>query len=158
MFLFKKKNSAVNVTACEARDNEREEDGFVLVGETSDEKSTVKPNNPVNHEPPPKYEKLNEVSTSSGSYKAEQRTPQPEQCNQTNPTPNVISTHQPTHHSGKHDSSFAIQDIPFRFAGSVQVAANLRLQTWDISDVMPNVWSDLSEYSYDFTMEYNVLE
>lgn len=35
---------------------EREEDGFVMVGETADERSTVKPGDAKNMESPPSYD------------------------------------------------------------------------------------------------------
>ena len=35
---------------------EREEDGFVMVGETADERNTVKPGDDKNFETPPPYE------------------------------------------------------------------------------------------------------
>merc|ERR1711881_778371 len=75
---------------------EREEDGFVMVGETSDERSTVKRGDAKNMETPPSYERMWQSSTDSSSDQQTYQTPPPAQpCNTGQVAGNQNQPHQP---------------------------------------------------------------
>lgn len=119
-----------------------EEDGFVVVGQTADERTTVRPGDARNNEPAPDYQSL----PPPVSYK--QATSQEATVKASSSSPTC---------SGTSGVVQAIDDIPFKLHASLASALKNEVFLKNISsETQTKLSGNLSDYKYDFTLERDI--
>jgi len=143
---------------------EREEDGFVMVGETEDERNTVKPGDEKNKESPPSYDLMVKSDNDMQTYQIPENSVNDAQASNSSQQyvhqrSNVNSaTHNDSNKAVSSDMQRSVDDVPFRFHSSIEASLHQDQLVRDISDVIPNIWTNSAEYDYNFFTERAVLE
>jgi len=143
---------------------EREEDGFVMVGETEDERNTVKPGDEKNKESPPSYDLMVKSENDLQTYKIAEKFVNDTQSSnsssqQVHQRSNVNSaTPDDSNKAVSDNMQRSVDDVPFRFHSSIEASLHQDQLVRDISDVIPNIWTNSAEYDYNFFTERAVLE
>nr|CAB3262738.1 uncharacterized protein LOC100182510 [Phallusia mammillata] len=152
-FLFRKKSQPTELSS-----PDEEVDGFVFIGETKDEKSTVNPGDLANKETPPSYNEIKEENADqTQTYQGGNFNPSGS-ASISQPSfsiPNHTDHKDVVSHSKQTDNLNCVRDVPFQFASSIETA--LRHETLMESVSLPELWCDTNvEYSFD--IEYSVLQ
>ncbi|XP_071152065.1 uncharacterized protein [Mytilus edulis] len=130
-----------------SRNSDQEEDGFLVVGQTKSEKTTIVSSEfNSNIDRPPNYMEVdNQALPDYSSALSREVTPNNRQC--------TSDVYQQSGDNTNNDySANALQDVPF--------SVNPKLQLmWGVGHMgMPNQRRyDPSKYEYDFTLEYSIL-
>lgn len=127
-------------TAPEHRDSDREEDGFLLVGETLSERTTVLGNQKCTIDQPPAYSQIimSNPVWSSDTASSNQLTPS---------TRNNISERNVSHIS-------PLSDVPFKFSADLEIIAKCLDLQLDFNLPSRDIFQD---YNYDFNFEKSLL-
>ncbi|XP_063416635.1 uncharacterized protein LOC134698888 [Mytilus trossulus] len=130
-----------------SRNSDQEEDGFLVVGQTKSEKTTIVASEfNSNIDRPPNYMEVdNQALPDYSAALSREVTPNNRQC--------TSDVYQQSGDNTNNDySANALQDVPF--------SVNPKLQLmWGVGHMgMPNQRCyDPSKYDYDFTLEYSIL-
>jgi len=155
--MFSKNNDSSNKIKNEdfkknAQLEDKMDDGFVIVGETSQEKAEK--NEPTNKQT---KKKINKKQTSSNNVANFQIYKPTEETFTKKPSDHSeIPTAEPS--SNFSDVMRVIGDIPFKLHSTVNAVLTSEDLFKDISDVTMGMVGDLGEMNYDFTMERYILD
>ncbi|XP_039256166.2 uncharacterized protein LOC120332896 [Styela clava] len=147
----------------ESRNNDLEEDGFVLVGETEDERNAITPDR-RDQDLPPMYqfsENERDFNPSQRTYSfppTYENTPlrnNPQQSQGSTRGQLNSQTSTSSLHGQNPTAKSPLHDIPFKIDDSVACAFNYGQFNVDIGDEFS--WST-AQYHYDFTTERSVVQ
>ncbi|CAK8684987.1 uncharacterized protein LOC143453197 [Clavelina lepadiformis] len=138
---------------------DREVDGFVLIGETKDERDTIRPGDKVNMEMPPSYQDLQHTNNlepwskrntdfSTLSCTASSSAIESKHC----------TSHSMSEECHENDRFAAVNDIPFQFASSIMRSLKHAQVKLDGDSFYAGNEACLAECNYNFEVERDVLK